>query len=210
MKTKTLIAGIFFLFCIGKSLHSQNLNNKIKKSVVNIGETFTDIPLERLLYLDQIAFLTVKQVERNQMANLLFIDANNSLKSQLALIWLQTGIVYYGHFDKLSIQSAGVEILPTAPLNFDSLKEFGFNLKVSDENETRLDYGSGYWQLFPKEINSIKTEENTLTIYLEEGILPKKDKNNIELYFSNPDDIPREMLYLATRINNLLTQKNKE
>lgn len=211
MKTKLIISSIFIVLGLQQNIQAQELNGKVQKSVVKIGESFSDIPMERLLYLDQIAFSMIKNIEKNENMDIIFIDTNNHGYSQLAMIWLKTGMIYYNHSNKFNIQSAGVKPELTPLTELKSLKEFGYGIKAYEEknpNGYRIDYGTGKWEVFPKSVASLAPNNNNyLRIFLEKDLLTLKDTSNIELIISDPNDIARQMLYLSTRINNLLETK---
>lgn len=198
MKTKSKIALLILLLASAVTLQAQSLSNKIKKSVVEIGETFTEIPKEELLVLDQIAYKLHKEKKGNNSAHAIFIDKENDNASQLAMIWLKTGLHYYGLENLFNIESAGIED-NSKHLNLSSLNQFGFKLKKDKNNVIKLKFGSGSWNVYPKNIESLSENPRTIKIATEEGIL----KNHITLHLNDTNSIPREMLYIATRINNL-------
>ena len=210
MKTKTIIPIVVFLLCFQQVIQAQTLKNKIQKSVVEIGDTFPEIPMDRLKYLDQVSFLVFKKLEDSTKLDVLFLDKTNQEISQLAMIWLQTGMLYYGHSDIFNIQSAGFspKIEPMPKLA--ELKEYGFSIRnTRGENPIsyKIDFGSGNWTVYPKSFQSLNlNSKTTCNIYLE-NLSDDETKNNIELLFSDTSSIPKEMLYMATRINNLLQTK---
>ena len=64
--------------------------------------------------------------------------------------------------------------------------------------------------IYPKLLSSLNLEEEKVfKIYLESGIRPKQEANSIQLLFTNKNTIPREILYIATRINNLFETTEK-
>ena len=211
MKTKTVIPIVVFLLCFQQVIQAQTLNKKIQKSVVEIGDTFPEIPMDRLKHLDQISFLVFKKLEDGTKVDVVFLDNSNQEISQLATVWLQTGMIYYGHNDMFNIHSAGVspKIEPMSKLA--ALKEYGFsirNTRGDNPMSYKVDYGSGNWVLYPKSIQSVKSNNETLIkIYLENIPSNNTEENKVELLFSDTTSIPREMLYMTTRINNLLQTK---
>ena len=211
MKSKIAIPIVVFLLCFQQVIQAQTLKNKIQKSVVEIGDTFTEIPMDRLKHLDQVSFLVFKKLEDSKKVDVLFLDETNQEISQLAMIWLQTGMIYYGHSDMFNIQSAGItpRIKPISKLA--TLKEYGFSIRnTRGENPMsyRIDYGSGNWIVYPKSFQSLNANsKNNFKIYLQNVSANDTEKNKIELLFSDITSIPRKMLYMATRINNLLQTK---
>ena len=73
MKTKTIIPIVVFLLCFQQVIQAQTLKNKIQKSVVEIGNTFTEIPMERLKRLDQVAFSRKWMIMKKWMYCLLIL-----------------------------------------------------------------------------------------------------------------------------------------
>lgn len=211
MKTKMIIPLVVLLLCFQQAIQAQNLKGKIEKSVVEIGTTFTEIPMERLQLLDQITFTLFKNMDDDEKTNVIFIDKDNQEISQLAMVWLQTGMLYYGHGDMFNIQSAGLtsEMKPITGLT--SLNQYGFNVRnTRRENPMsyRIKYGSDSWVVFPKTLESLGSMDRKIyKIFLEENTIDNSEKNEIELLFSDYKAIPREMLYMATRFDNLLKTK---
>lgn len=208
MKTKTIIPIVVFLLCFQQVIQAQTLNKKIQKSVVEIGDTFPEIPSERLSHLDQLAFSLFKKLTDNPKVGVLFIDADNQEISQLAMVWLRTGMIYYGHSTMFDIQSAGIspKIEPISKLAI--LKEYGFSIKNTrgkNPMSYRIDYGSGNWVVYPKSLQSVS--DNIIEINVEKISSNETENNNVELIFTDTNTIAREMLYMATRINNLLKTK---
>ena len=211
MKPKIVIPIVVFLSCFQQMIQAQTLKNKIQKSVVEIGDTFSEIPLERLRHLDQLAFLAYRKLESSPKVDVLFIDTTNQEISQLAMIWLQTGLMYYGHNNRFNIQSAGITSKNESISKLATLKEYGFSIKnTRGENPMsyKVDYGSGYWTIYSKSLQSLESNsENIFKVYLENVSTTNNEKSKIELLFSDIRTIPSEMLYMATRINKLLQTK---
>lgn len=211
MKTKATIPIIVLFLSFMQVIQAQTLKSKIKKSVVEIGDTFIDIPTERLKQLDQIAFMIFKNTKKNTKTDVLFIDNKNEEVSQLAMVWLQTGMLFYNHSDLLHVESAGIAPVNDPSLKLSVLKEFGFSVKNMSRNKTKtykIDYGSGNWIAYSKPLESLKLDKSqNIFIYLERVASVTSTNKKIELIFSDTNTIAREMLYIATRINNLLQKK---
>ena len=209
MKTKKTITILILFFCFFQVLEAQTLKNDIRNSVLEIGKTFVDIPLERLKQLDQIAFLIYKNAKKSSDVHIVLVDKANQEISQQAMIWLRTGMIYYGHNDLLTIESAGVtpnnELVP----NLSNLKKFGFKIKNKRKkklNAYEIDYGSGQWTISTKSLTSL-SQNKIVEIYLESISSDTSLNKKVELLFSDSDTIAREMLYIATRINSLIPKK---
>ncbi|WP_430413081.1 hypothetical protein [Kordia sp.] len=211
MKTKTTIPIILLFLCFLQVVQSQTLKSNIKKSIVEIGDTFVDIPTERLKQLDQIAFIIFKNTKKNAKVAVLFIDGKNEKISQLAMVWLQTGSLFYGHSDLLHIESAGIAPTYDSFPKLSILEDFGFSLKNIRRSNTKackIDYGSGNWTVNSKSLESLNSGRNHhVLIYLEKVKPATSTDKRIELVFLDTSTIAREMLYVSTRINNLLQKK---
>jgi|GEM_PF-925383 len=202
---------ILLVILFSQQLLRAQLNNKIQQTVVEIGDTFTQISSDRLAYLDQIAFLVFKQLNNQEQVDLLFIDTDNLEQSQLAMLWLRTGMIYYGHPELLNIQSAGKAPVNQPPSPLLSLDSYGFRVKRNSQKipySYKIDYGSGTWVVYPKPLDDPDTPTtHSLKINVEKAVTESGEPNQIELLFSDSETIAREMLYLATRLNNLLQTK---
>ncbi|MGY8913570.1 MAG: hypothetical protein ACKVJF_00610, partial [Flavobacteriales bacterium] len=182
MKSKIAIPIVAVLLCFQQVIQAQTLKSKIQKSVVEIGETFPEIPMDRLKYLDQICFLLFKKLEDSTKVDVLFLDETNQEISQLAMIWLQTGMLYYGHSDMFNIQSAGFSPKIKAMPKLAELKEYGFsisNTRGENPMSYKIDFGSGNWTVYPKSFQSLNlNSKTTCNIYLE-NLSDDETKNNI-------------------------------
>lgn len=205
MKTKILL--LLTLFTFQQIVFAQGLKKEIKKSVIEIGESFTNIPKDRLLILDQVAYKLIKRQRGNDEVDVVIIDSNNSEKSQLAMIWLKTGLHYYGFAEFFNINSAGTNYQSNQKLSINSLKLYGFNLIKKSNNHIMVDYGSGSWEVFVKPIEKLNLNNATEKVFVENGILKGELTQGIELIIMDSESIPREMLYISTRINNLLSKQ---
>ena len=210
MQAKRTISFVVILLCIQQVILAQTLKNKIQKSLVEIGETFPSIPTDRLLHLDQVAFSIFKNLNDTTKIKVLLIDNDQEI-GQLAMLWLKTGMLYYGHSTLLDIQSAGASTEPYSPLPLSSLREYGFNIKsVRGEKNPphKITYGSGSWIIYPKSLVDLKTNnDDVFKVYVEKIPGNHTGKNKVELIFEHTADIPREMLYITTRLNNLIQTK---
>ncbi|WP_073097807.1 hypothetical protein [Leeuwenhoekiella marinoflava] len=131
---RTLI--LLVILFLQQLLHAQRLTNTIQQAVVEVGDTFTQISPDRLTYLDQIAFLIIKKLNNQEQVDLLFIDADNLEQSQLAMLWLRTGMIYYGYQNLLNIQSAGMTPGNQPPSPLLSLNSYGFRVKPNSQKIT--------------------------------------------------------------------------
>lgn len=205
MKTKTILSLLLIGILGIQTFNAQSLNSKIKTSVVAIGETLTKIPTERLSILDQIAVKIYKQHNESGKLDVIMVDVNNSDTSQLAMIWLNTGLLYYGFSQMATIQSAGTNESSSNSIDLNRLKQWGFKIKDDTSKALAVTYGSGSWNISTKSLQSLNPDADTIEIVVKEGAIT--NKNTIALPFTDTETIAREMLYLATRINNLIELK---
>src|SRR5690606_32347983 len=117
-----------------------------------------------------------------------FIDKTNAEKSQLAMIWLKTGLIYYSLTDILNVHSAGITD-SSKDVNLKMLKQYNFKIKA--KKTLSVKFGSGSWEVFSKTIESLNPNIEDEKIYLSKGLLLSKNKNSIELLFLNTDEIAR-------------------
>ena len=204
MKTIPRLIILAFLTVFCQEINAQSLSKKVQKSVVEIGETFTHNRKERLFVLDQVAFKLFKKHNEAQPVDVYFVDETTHEKSQLAMIWLRTGLMYYNRTSVLNIHATGVNSSPNDP-DLNMLQQYGF--KVKNKKGKYVKFGSGSWEISSNTIEALNLDEEDEKIYLTSGVLSSKNKNSIELPFSTTDDIAREMLYIATRLNNLFQNK---
>ncbi|WP_276165608.1 hypothetical protein [Zobellia alginiliquefaciens] len=209
MKTKTTLSTLALLLFFQLAINAQKLNSKIEKSVVQFSTTFDEIPKDRQLLLDRTASTILQTADNAGKTDVVFIDKNNQQSSQLATVWLQTGMVYYKQQDLLSIHSAGTapEIKPISALA--SLDNYGFKVRnARGENPIsyNVKYGSDSWLIYPKSLDALQQSiDSKVKVILEKNITEGHDENSIELIVSEPNDIAREMLYLAKQLNKLKT-----
>ena len=207
MKAKTILLLIVFLLCSRQTIEAQRLKKKIEKSIVDIENTFNEVPSDRKNLLEKIASSMVANKD-----DIRLIDKHNQEISQLAMIWLRTGLIYHDLPELFKIESAGinVEMKPISALA--TLMHYGFHVghtrgqsKISYE----VKYGSDSWKVYPKPLNLLEPiNDKALKIFLEEGAIDEADETNIELLFNDHKTIPRDMLYIAEHINSRYRTKS--
>lgn len=211
MKTKVLISIFTFMFLFQQNTKAQFLRNKIEKETTKITEQFNTLTKERTIILDQISFLIYKNLKDNETLNVVIIDKDNDSKSQQAMIWLQTGLLYYD-IHEINVYSAGINVDSQPNFTLGNIEKYGFKVKNTNNeqpNSYNVKYGKKSWSVYPKHISSLKTEgENILKIYVEETTLEDDSETKIELSFSNTTDIPINMLYIAEKLNNFINDQN--
>ncbi|UJH66637.1 hypothetical protein [Allomuricauda sp. SCSIO 65647] len=206
MKTNKSLIILTLLVFIHHGVRAQKLGNEIVKSVAKIEDTYLFIQKDRAIVLDQLASKIFKYKKVNETVNVVFIDKENKEKSQLAAIWLKTGLLYYG-LNGYSVISAGFET-PNGPLpELALLEQYGF--RVTDTSGDRrssydINYGSKNWSVQYKTIESIDlSEDDTLNVFVEQGIASEQGLTQTTIPLFSPELIAREMLYVASRINYL-------
>lgn len=213
MKTKGILV-MYIMLCLSQqSIHSQKLRNKILKSMVPIETSFSSIEQERKILLDQLASRIYKENRVNENAGLVFIDSNNKTKSQLAAIWLKTGLIKY-ELGGYNLQSAGIKVASEPLHALATLKQYGF--KVSNASDKKLysyniNFGSDSWNVYYKDLSSLRNLEKSLKVFVEDNLEMADDPMQVYVPLDSPETIAKEMLYIASRINYLTqSQKQKE
>nr|WP_299338714.1 hypothetical protein [Allomuricauda sp.] len=209
MKTIKTIIILTILILFQNGMEAQNLRPKIVKSISQIEETHTAIPANRKALLDQLASKIHKDNKKNQNLNVVFIDKNNQTKSQLAAIWLKTGLMYYG-VSNYNVLSAGTEIVKKPFTALNSLEPYGFRISSTGRNETYsyiVKSGDEKWKVAYKTYEALDLNNTpAVDIYVESGITPENGSKQIEVLLSSPESIASEMLYIAWRVKYLTEQ----
>ena len=209
MKTILITTVLTALTLFQNGTQAQTLRTKIVKSITQIEETFTTIPDDRKVVLDQLATRIHRGNKNDQNGNVVFIDKNNTNKSQLAAIWLRTGFLHYG-VEKTNVLSAGTEIIQEPFPALVSLEKYGFRIGNTGGDE-RYSYtvksGSEKWVVRYKTLASLNLNNApTINIYVEPGIVPENSPGQIEVLLSSPERIASEMLYVSWRTKHLVQQ----
>ena len=122
------------------------------------------------------------------------------------MIWLRTGLLYFG-LEGYQIHSAGIASVQKPMSGLASINKYGF--KVGNAGGGKpfsyyVKYGSDGWIVKSKTLESLDLEpDSTLEVFVTEGIAPDNGMPKIEIPLSDLENIPKEMLYIAARINNL-------
>lgn len=210
MKTITAIIILTFLFFTGNVIQAQKLRNNIVKSISQIEETYDSIQDERKVMLDQLASRIFKGHKTDKNSTVVFIDRHNKQKSQLAAIWLKTGLIHYDLLD-FSILSAGIKILKEPFPALAVLEEYGFKVSNASGNELysyNVKSGSEKWTVSYNSYEALNlNDEKAIKIYVEKQIAPEGGPKQIEVPLSESENIAREMLYVASKIKYLSSQQ---
>ena len=211
MKTIRTTIILTVLILSQNGVQAQKLRNKIEKSIAPIETTFSSIEKERSVLLDQLASRIFKEKKFNGNAGIVFIDSTNGTKSQLAAIWLKTGLIKY-ELNGYDIQSAGRKVVSETFPGLATLEQYGF--KVSNARGKKLysynvNFGSDSWKVYYKDQNSLENSEESLKVFVEDNTDMEDDTMQISVPLYAPETITREMLYVASRID-YLTQSQQQ
>ncbi|MEO1012422.1 MAG: hypothetical protein AAFX53_14035 [Bacteroidota bacterium] len=206
MKTIKTITILTVLVLFQNGIRAQKLKNQIVKSISQMEESYTAIEDDRKMMLNQLASRIFRDSKNQENTNVVFIDRHNKERSQLAAIWLRTGLMYYG-LHRYTVRSAGTEIIqePISALN--SLEEYGFKVSNAGGKEPysyNVKSGSEKWKVKYKNYEALHlNDEAVIKIYVEKGIVSEDEAKQIEVFLSSPESIAREMLYVSSRIKFL-------
>ena len=216
MKTKNVMLVLLLLVGVQYAVQAQELKNRIEKSILEIKGVSHQIPDDKIAVLDGLAD-EISERMKNGGATLVFMDKTNDIACQLAMVWLRTGLVHYGLTDGITVESAGIETTNEPISGLAMLRKYGFGVGNTTGKglfNYSVRYGSGNWRVKRKEINSLNlVPENTVKVYVEEGMdmATGKSEGTFKLLFPNPEVIPTEILYVASKVNDLMqTQKSNQ
>ena len=203
MKTLSMYVLTFLLIGSYFAADAQELRKKIENSVLELKEEFSEISDDKTVILDQLASKMVNAT-RAGSSMVVFIDESNNEISQQAMIWFNAGLLHYGLNNKLGAASAGVNVIEKA-LNLKGLKKYGFKLKVGEDGPIYT-YLVGYntngaWEIRRKDLESLNLDDKgSIKVFVEEDLTDR----NAEILFDDTNSIPREMIYVVTKVNSLL------
>lgn len=206
MKTKLTWAMALLLLCLPLTTHSQELRGKIQRSVKELKGVFPKIPKEKTQLLDQLASRMASNMGETPYT-VVFVDQTNDDMGQLAMIWLRTGLVHYGLYDRFIVESAGLESANQALPGLALLKSDGFrvsNAKGESMFTYLATYGSASWTINRKTLKSLNLDEDSsIKVYVQDGLTDR----NAEILFENKADIAGEMIYVATQVDAIIKAK---
>ncbi|WP_418502022.1 hypothetical protein [Flagellimonas sp.] len=206
MKTKMIRTMALLMLCLPLTTHSQELRGKIQRSVKELKTVFHQIPKEKVQLLDQLAARMVSNMGDTPYT-VVFVDQDNDDMGQLAMIWLRTGLMYYGLNDKFKVESAGLDTANETLPGLALLKNDGF--KVSNAQGESLftysvRYGSDSWTINRKTLESLHLDEDSsVKVYVQDGLTDR----NAEVLFENKAVIAGEMIYVATQVDAIIKAK---
>lgn len=210
MKTQTILFLLLIATLGVQNLNAQSLRGNLEKNVENITEQINTLSKEKITELDQVALKIYETTLNKDNGGVVFIDKLNTQTSQLAMIWLNTALMYYDI--NIKAYSAGIEANKNIPItHLSSLKKAGFTVKpanMRNPNNYWIGYNrSGSWLVFTKTLLEINTSpENTVNIIVDDTEVDEY-RTSIKLTFSNDSDLPLHMVHLATQINYLIKNK---
>ncbi|MEW2919972.1 hypothetical protein AB1A65_00790 [Muricauda sp. ANG21] len=205
MKNKVICTLAILLLSLPIKVDAQKLRGKIEKSIENLQEKSSLISKNQALLLGQLASRMVANMDKGDFT-VVFVDQTNGETSQLAKVWLTTSLIHFDLSDNFNIESAGLAS-SDQPINLSELENLGFKVKNDKDNRGKsinVKYGSGYWHMKRKNIESLALDKDTsIKVYVENGLTEK----NAEILFENNEAIAREMLYVASQINAMVQAK---
>ena len=197
---------VLLLLCVPLTTHSQELRGKIQRSVKELKTVFPQISKEKVQLLDQLAARMVSNMGEDPYT-VVFVDRTNDDMGQLAMIWLRTGLMYYGLNDKFKVESAGLESANQALPGLALLKKYGFrvsNVKGESLFTYSVRYGSDSWTINRKTLESLHlAEDSSVKVYVQDGLTDR----NAEILFENKAVIAGEMIYVATQVDAIIKAK---
>lgn len=207
MKTmKSISILTLSLLFIQNGIQAQKLRNKIVKSIAQMEESYTSIPEERRIMLDQLASIIFNKKKDGESVAVIFIDSENKEKSQFAAIWLRTGLLHY-QLQNYHVYSAGTKISEKPFPTLSHLEKYGFRVNTTENTKKylyKVKFGTQSWTV---DYNSLETLDlkvnNTVEIFVEQGITSEEGSKQIEISFYDTDRIGLEMLYVSARIQFL-------
>lgn len=203
MKTLLTITAFTVLILFQNGIQAQKLRNKIVKSIVQFESSYSSIQEDRKVLLDQLASRITKGSKNDEDRTIVFVDKRNKEKSQLAAIWLRTGLQYYG-LNNYNVLSAGTEPIQEPFPALASLEEYGFRVGNASKNPSyayTVKSGSETWPVTYTTFEALNlTDDSALRIYVEEGIAPEDGPKQIEISLFSPERIAMELLYVSSRI----------
>ena len=205
MKTIKTILILTVLMLFQNTIQAQKLRNKIVKSITQIEKSYPSIQEGRKVVLDQLASRIFKGNKNDEKITVVFIDKHNKEKSQLAAIWLRTGLLYHG-LNGYHVLSAGTEISPGPLPALSSLEAYGFRVNKARGNELYayiVKSGEESWPVKYKNLESLNSTDGAVKIFVDQGTAPEDGSKQIEITLSSPDTIAMEMLYVSSRIDDL-------
>ncbi|THV60376.1 hypothetical protein EZV76_07420 [Flagellimonas alvinocaridis] len=206
MKTKMILTMALLLLCLPLTTHSQELRGKIQRSVKELKTVFPQISKEKIQLLDQLAARMVSNMGETPYT-VVFVDQDNDDMGQLAMIWLRTGLMYYGLYDRFKVESAGLDTANETLPGLALLKNDGFRVSNAQGESLftySVRYGSDSWTINRKTLESLHLDEDSsVKVYVQDGLTDR----NAEVLFENKAVIAGEMIYVATQVDAIIKAK---
>lgn len=239
MKTRTsmTLTIVLLLFSIETIIAQNNFNRKLKRyAAMTISES-DQIDDERKTILKEIGDFLLKETREDGKADIIFICTQNSRRSQIAQVWLQTAMTYYG-INGAQVFSGGLEGTAFHPNAVTALERAGFNatgVRSGDNLVYTLSNGTASDIMYSKKYTDRQNPQKDFVAIM---VCSDADKScpivkGADARFSFPYDDPRyyddtpsqdikydetvrliarEMFYLANYVktqNNLKLEANK-
>ncbi len=124
-----------------------HFTRKLQQYVKRVVQEFDQIPQERKKALQTLGDYLAEQLAEAGEAKVLFICTQNSRRSHLEQVWLQTAAQYYG-LEGIQVYSGGLEATAFNPRAADALDRAGFQVNVAQRQRGNPRYlispGNGY------------------------------------------------------------------
>nr|WKN38663.1 protein-tyrosine-phosphatase [Tunicatimonas sp. TK19036] len=232
----TLFIFIVTLLC-NDAIATENprFTRKLQQYVESAANEFEQISAERKEALQTLGDYIARQRQEVGQAQVLFICTQNSRRSHLGQIWLQTAAQYYG-LDGIRVYSGGLEASTFNERAADALDRAGFQINAAQQQSGNPRYvispGNGY----PTSIHYSKAYQDTQNPSIAFAAvmvcseadqscpvvpgadvrvpLPYEDPryydgtpSEAQKYDETTREIARQMLYLADYVKNTAIQQ---
>ncbi|MDW7695151.1 protein-tyrosine-phosphatase [Flammeovirgaceae bacterium SG7u.111] len=127
------VTSLFILLMIRGNANGQQLNKSLNTYINDLEKTTVEISKERKEVLNNISETIISKLDQTSSSSLLFVCTQNSRRSQLAQIWLQTAFYYYG-IKNVKTFSGGIDPTKFHDNALAALERAGFS--ISKDNKS--------------------------------------------------------------------------
>ena len=110
---------------------------ELEQTVYDLKNSFTEIPAERKVLLDQIAKQLAQWLNNKHKAHLIYICTHNSRRSQMAQVWMWLALKEAG-LTHISVWSAGTEATAFHPNAQKALRSAGFSVNPLSDHTVEV------------------------------------------------------------------------
>jgi len=107
------------------------MNQNVKAIITELITRFDTIPKERQVILDDLRDAIANSLDKNQVANLLYVCTHNSRRSHFGQVAGILAAAYFG-IERISCFSAGTEVTAMNKNAVKALLGFGFTVSAND------------------------------------------------------------------------------